>query len=662
MATSGSVKLLTKTQLGFDIYYIFDWQRVSYSAPDNTSTISWSLSFEAETSYAVFTNQTVTCYVGSTFPHAGILKAGSYKAKTVVMSGESVIAHNPNGEKTVDVRVIEEGTALEREDSTTFELDRIALQATFISAPNFNDEESPTITYSNPAGNKVTSLQACVSFDGTADNISYRDIPKDGSSYTFNFTNAERAILRKRMTKSTSTTLYFYIRTIINGFTYHERVQKTLTLVNYLPKLAPTVVDTYTPTIELTGNKNILVKYFSNAYFNTGAAAQKEATIDYQTISNGAQWLEDYPSNTGTINNIESNTFYFTLKDSRGFITRDAVVFSEDNGRFIPYVKLTADLSTAPMSPNGRLEFTVKGKYFNGSFGAQRNSMQMQYALQDENGDFVLNTESGWQELGEITPEIDGSNYSYSHTITGLDYQKQYKLTVNVNDALMPIQDLTTVISAIPVFDWGKDNFHHHTDVSIDTHKTIKGIRSNGEEWVAFEPCDLNDNIIIGAGSYLESAGATWLYGNAIHLTTKANYLTINGRQYGANKVLWSGEWHMNANQIANLSESVSAQPNGIVLVFSHFEPSTGYSRDVGWTTHFVPKQLVNVSQANIANQTGGQSFLMGLNAGFGTIGAKYLFIENSRIGGHSGNTSTGTNSGITFKNNQFVLRYVIGV
>lgn len=660
MATSGSVKLLSRIQLGFEEYYLFEWQRISYSASDNTSTISWSLSFvpfNIAGGAPILTNQTLSLYVDSTFPHAGTLKAAaSYTKPTQVMSGESTIVHSADGTKTATVRLMEEGTALEREDESTFEVERIALQATFTSAPNFNDEESPTITYSNPAGNKVTSLQACISFTGASADISYRDIPKTGSSYTFNFTNAERATLRKRMATSTSTTLYFYINTTINGILYQERVQKTLTLVNYLPKLAPTVVDTYTPTIELTGNPNILVKYFSNAYFNTGAAAQKEATIDYQTISNGAQWLEDYPSNTGTINNIESNTFYFTLKDSRGFITRDAVVFSEDNGRFIPYVKLTADLSTAPMDSNGRLEFTVKGKYFNGSFGAQRNSMQMQYALQDENGDFVLNTESGWQELGEITPTLDGNNYSYTHTITGLDYQKQYKLTVNVNDALMPIQDLSTVVRAVPVFDWGKESFHHHTDVSIEHGKAIKGIQANGEEWLAFESCDPNGNITVGAGSYAAGTGSTWIYGNGIKLIANDNNITINGRQYGSNKVLWSGESHMNGNQTITLNEQVRAQPNGIVLVFSYYETSTGYSRDVGWTTHFVPKAALDF------NMGGGQTFLMGLNAGFGTMGAKYLYIGNTTIAGHAGNTSSGNNSGITFNNSQFVLRYVIGV
>ena len=76
----------------------------------------------------------------------------------------------------------------------------------------------------------------------------------------------------------------------------------------------------------------------------------------------------------------------------------------------------------------------------------------------------------------------------------------------------------------------------------------------------------------------------------------------------------------------------------------------------MGWSTHFVPKSMISY------NNGGGQTFLMGLNAGFSAIGAKYLYIYDTYIEGHSGNISTGTNSSLTFKNNEFVLRYVMGV
>lgn len=118
-------------------------------------------------------------------------------------------------------------------------------------------------------------------------------------------------------------------------------------------------------------------------------------------------------------------------------------------------------------------------------------------------------------------------------------------------------------------------------------------------------------------------------------------------------KVLWSGAWYMNANQTANLSENVSEQPNGIVLVFSRY--SSGQAQNYHWRTFFIPKYMVE----NHASQ--GFSFLMN-DVTFSYICSKYLYIHDDKIGGNDNNVSTGTANGITYANNACVLRYVIGV
>jgi hypothetical protein len=75
---------------------------------------------------------------------------------------------------------------------------KINRQANILTALNFNDEENPTITYENPAGNNVTSLKVCIaSTDGQKIYVPYRDISKIGTSYTFNLTDTERKSLRQ---------------------------------------------------------------------------------------------------------------------------------------------------------------------------------------------------------------------------------------------------------------------------------------------------------------------------------------------------------------------------------------------------------------------------------------------------------------------------------
>ena len=131
---------------------------------------------------------------------------------------------------------------------------------------------------------------------------------------------------------------------------------------------------------------------------------------------------------------------------------------------------------------------------------------------------------------------------------------------------------------------------------------------------------------------------------------------SASNKVYHDQKVLWGADltsgMYMTSGHTANLTEAVSAQPNGIVLVFSAYESSsdTNYS----WQCFFVPKQLVALS-------TSGHTFELGRGK-FSRKGTKYLYIYDTYIKGHDDNNLTGTNNGITYANNKFVLRYVVGV
>ena len=57
-----------------------------------------------------------------------------------------------------------------------------------------------------------------------------------------------------------------------------------------------------------------------------------------------------------------------------------------------------------------------------------------------------------------------------------------------------------------------------------------------------------------------------------------------------------------------------------------------------------------------------GHVFYLLKYGGFDIVGAKYLKINDTAITGDSINTLTGNNNNATYTNNNFVLRYVIGV
>lgn len=121
----------------------------------------------------------------------------------------------------------------------------------------------------------------------------------------------------------------------------------------------------------------------------------------------------------------------------------------------------------------------------------------------------------------------------------------------------------------------------------------------------------------------------------------------------GGGKILWTGGYYMTEAHKIQLSETVSEQASGIVLVFSRFDG--GAAQDTNFNHFFVPKAFVTA-------KTGfGNVFVMAANR-FGVVATKYLYINNTHITGHADNGISGTANGITFNNAAFVMRYVIGV
>ena len=162
-----------------------------------------------------------------------------------------------------------------------------------------------------------------------------------------------------------------------------------------------------------------------------------------------------------------------------------------------------------------------------------------------------------------------------------------------------------------------------------------------------------------------ESAG-TWANSNQINVyptkttmskpvNVSAN-ISINGITFtGSNKVLWSGGYYMSDTQTATLSAAISAQPNGVVLLWSYYV--NGANDNSNFQSIFVPKHFVSVH-----NGKGLGMFMT--NGTMSIVASKYVYISDTKLTGHSNNSSApaAKNCGITSSPKYFVLRYVIGV
>lgn len=667
MATSGYIdKYVTK----YDTLR-FSWSRSSTSIAENYSTVSWSLQLIAGSYGAISSSASKAWSVNvndQKYSGSNTVSIGNNTSKTLA-SGTTKIYHNNDGTKsfaysfsqTFDIYF--SGNVGTISGSSTGTLDSIPRKATITSAPDFNDEQNPTIYYSNPAGNSATSLAACISFTGNTVDISYRAISKTGNSYTFSLTAAEKAVLYKgTLSGSNSRNLYFYIRTELgNGNYYYHYVQKKFTIINCAPTLNPTVIDTGTVSTTLTGDPNKLILHYNTAKVAFNATALKGASISSMKVTCGnASRTSD-----GVMGYIESGTFVFSVTDNRGNTVSKTI--AKDT---IDYIPLTCNLSTDSDLIDGstaNMNLTVKGKYFAGSFGTVTNSLTVEYRYKTNDGNYPTDAD-GNEVWTSITGTPSNGEYTAQTTITGLNYTNSYTFQARAKDAVYTsgVSTPEQIIRILPVFDWGENDFNFNVPVH--------GARGFTYD-IPVGNYDANTTLVSGK-YYLGSTSTNrpivkngWLevqsYDGGNYCYQK--FIAYSGEEYERWRndgvwgnwttlgphVLWSGGWHMNANQTITLPEKITEQKNGIALIFSAFTPSTNKVEDHTFSCHFVPKTFVKYTPGwgcnfNLSNSWG--------------HGAKYLYIFDTSIKGNADNAVTKTVGNVSYSNSNYVLRYVIGM
>lgn len=450
-----------------NLYVTYD---ISQSIANNQSTITCGMYITTPPGWNIGPWTDYGSYLpttGSTFTHSLPNFSGSH---TITSGRTMTVNHDSAGNATATIYWkagynASWGGFQKPSGSFNITLPQIPRQANLSSAPNFNDEDNPTINYSNPAGNSVSSLQACISLTGSTDDIVYRDVSKTGTSYTFNLTTAERNVLRNACTTANSRNVIFFLKTVIGGNTFYSTITRTLSIVNANPTLNPTVTDSNSTTVALTGSSANLVKYYSNAAWAFNASALKGASITSYSLTNGSK---SSTNSSGTFDNIESNSFVFTVKDSRGnqtSITRTPTM--------VDYVKLSTNLQVY-VDVAGTATLTIDGNYFNNSFGSQSNTLTVKYRYKTSGGSY------GSWTTGTATKS--GNTYHLTPAITGLDYRASYVFQVQALDKLMTATSPEIAAKALPVFDWWKDGFEFNVPVYINTNNAAGALFVNGSK------------------------------------------------------------------------------------------------------------------------------------------------------------------------------------
>ena len=523
-----------------DRFYQVRWT-ATQSINNNSSTINWTVSalgggtrwFAERTLKVVIAGKTVIDKTDRVERYDGEIASGSF-----------TLSHAADGSKlmAVSIQAAVYTSTINCVASTTFELDQIPKAAILTGAPNFTDEDNPTITYNNPAGTAVSSLDVAIGWTG-ADDIKYRSVSKTGSSYTFNLTTAERYALQDAVNEGKNSKIVtFYLRTVINGATYYSTIQKTLSIANALPTLNPTVTEQNSVITNLNGGNGSVVLGYSKMYCNSNYTLRKRATLSSIRITNGSNVIN---SATGTFNNIGSNRFIFEIVDSRGNRAVEIVTKSTVN-----YVPLTVHATFNEFTTGGVASFNISGNYFNGSFGKTTNYFSLSYKVAPVNGDYSV------QSTG-ITKTISGNSYTGSVNITGLDYTQAYKFIMIAEDSLGTVQTAEIRFSGRPIFEWGKNDFKFNVPVTFAAGATGVNGGTGGGGVDLTSGGTINGDLTVTGNLRLKGSGN---YGNTLYfgdgayatisepsddvLTLKATTLNLNGTTVKINdNEIKAGTW-----------------------------------------------------------------------------------------------------------------------
>jgi hypothetical protein len=403
----------------------------------------------------------------------------------------------------------------------------------------------------------------------------------------------------------------------------------------------------------------------STAKVTATPSLKKNAELKNLLTSNGAK---SYVENPTTIQYIDDPGFVCVVRDSRG-LTASTYERLQTKGNWVYYINPSCSIgNNQPLveGTSATYDLTITGQCFNGSFGATNNTLTVRYRYKPSGGSF-----GSWTTISNPTWDASTGRYTAIANITGLDYKTAYVFEAETYDKLQT-RTYSKSVKPSPVFDWSKEDFNLNVNLNM-RGETVLRMNAEGayggnvvlsapevaDDGVFIRPCGTNSNV---AQSIFYNDGRVTLPGPVV-VSSDIDAMTVTGQLYvcnidrpvGQNVDLWSsGGYQMTSGHTIPLKYPVSSTVNGIVLVFSQYNSSSGTGDNSNFHSFFVPKSVA----------TGGNSHTFQMStANFGNVCAKVLYLENEQIRGHDLNSQSGTGtSGIKYNNSTFVLRKVIAV
>lgn len=448
----------------------------------NTSTISWTLSAVGGNSSFYSTGPTTVLINGEQVYYAGRTSYTTKKfpAAKGSTNGTLEVKHSDNGSKTIAVSLSTDiYNSNVKTVSGNWTLDTIPRAAQITRVSSFDDERNPVIYYSNPLGAAAT-LNAYIYPQGNSSTPLAGPflISATGSSATLELTDAQKtALYRIVPSGKDNVKVSFKIKTtyMLSSYWSDDYIH-TFTIVPGEPELALVSFTDENETTNFLTDGASIVKGHSDMRVIFNATPQKEATIvSYQVSNNGFTKT----GNDATFIDVEDGVFYCSATDSHGFTSTVEISKPVTN-----YVNLTChqEAEIELVGETGaKITLTISGNYSSTDFGEEQNFLDLYYRITDDNGEWLE-----WTYIREqSTLNEENNTYSLTLPITGLSYDKSYKVQSKASDWLIRnIETSDITLSLIPVFDWSETDFNFNVPVKFQGQEMADMVVEQGKSGI----------------------------------------------------------------------------------------------------------------------------------------------------------------------------------
>lgn len=425
------------------------------------------------------TNNYISWSRGSASVHtSGLQGIGTYysKGSHTLITRDFTFTHDNNGNFSAYIGASLSTTFVSGDTGGTLTLPQIKRYPVISSAPNWNDDENPTMTFTNYG---LFPVRVKIEAGGNTQLIT-RDISQTATNYTFELTDEERKTLRT-LSKNSKTLSTIFTVCAMSGNTELSAsyLSRTMTMINAEPTFTYTFEETNEKVINLLGqDNNLIIQNVSQPKITVTPTAHKEATISSVDFTHNGIVTNDTTSPYEVITTAKNGTFDILVTDSRKLTAGETI--TKDLIQYQP-VKINSYEFKRENPTSSNIYINLDSVYYQTKFNETDNVPLVQWRLNEgiynlyPSNDLYpsedLYSENSWVTIPSEYYEIDKENNKLiirNYKIEDiLPYKEKGQFYIRISDLFTNATDNMLVIRGIPIMDWGEHDVQVNGDLFI---------------------------------------------------------------------------------------------------------------------------------------------------------------------------------------------------